>query len=35
MVDAENREQAHYREVEWLGKKFPKSDRAIKIRLLL
>lgn len=35
MVDAENKEKAHYREVEWLGKKFPKSDRAIKIRLLL
>jgi len=35
LVDAENKEQAHYREVEWLGKKFPKSDRAIKIRLLL
>ncbi len=35
MVDVENKEQAHYREVEWLGKKFPKSDRAIKIRLLL
>ncbi|MPS93105.1 MAG: EAL domain-containing protein [Comamonas sp.] len=35
MVDVENEKQTHYREVEWLGKKFPKSDRAIKIRILL
>ena len=35
MVDEYNSNSSRYREVEWLGKKFPKSDRAIKIRLLL
>lgn len=35
MTNKYNTKASHYREVEWLGKKFPQSDKVIKIKLLL